>query len=101
MRISDWSSDVCSSDLAFPYDDPVADAVTCHGGTEDAGSGAGIDSKVRPERITRRGMSRHGQYGCGECGNESSAQERKGRSEERRVGKECVSTCRSRGSPYH
>src|SRR3546814_16374489 len=24
-----------------------------------------------------------------------------GRSEERRVGKECVSTCRSRGSPYH
>src|SRR3546814_4556316 len=72
MRISDWSSDVCSSDL------PIADAVTCHGGTEDAGSGAGIDSKVRPERITRRGMSRHGQYGCGECGNESSAQERKG-----------------------
>src|SRR3546814_11359553 len=26
---------------------------------------------------------------------------RNGRSEERRVGKECVSTCRSRGSPYH
>src|SRR3546814_17458917 len=25
----------------------------------------------------------------------------KGRSEERRVGKECVSTCRSRWSPYH
>src|SRR3546814_6931425 len=26
---------------------------------------------------------------------------RAGRSEERRVGKECVSTCRSRWSPYH
>src|SRR3546814_19433582 len=26
---------------------------------------------------------------------------RRGRSEERRVGKECVSTCRSRWSPYH
>src|SRR3546814_18979195 len=26
---------------------------------------------------------------------------REGRSEERRVGKECVSTCRSRWSPYH
>src|SRR3546814_1633525 len=26
---------------------------------------------------------------------------RKSRSEERRVGKECVSTCRSRWSPYH
>src|SRR3546814_12589346 len=25
----------------------------------------------------------------------------RGRSEERRVGKECVSTCRSRWSPYH
>src|SRR3546814_16633440 len=27
--------------------------------------------------------------------------EQQGRSEERRVGKECVSTCRSRWSPYH
>src|SRR3546814_17198304 len=27
--------------------------------------------------------------------------DRFGRSEERRVGKECVSTCRSRWSPYH
>src|SRR3546814_18284191 len=30
-----------------------------------------------------------------------SADELKKRSEERRVGKECVSTCRSRWSPYH
>src|SRR3546814_946021 len=28
-------------------------------------------------------------------------EKRLGRSEERRVGKECVSTCRSRWSPYH
>src|SRR3546814_4276118 len=28
-------------------------------------------------------------------------QKSEGRSEERRVGKECVSTCRSRWSPYH
>src|SRR3546814_17078422 len=28
-------------------------------------------------------------------------QVQQGRSEERRVGKECVSTCRSRWSPYH
>src|SRR3546814_9132370 len=27
MRISDWSSDVCSSDLASPSDQPAADAV--------------------------------------------------------------------------
>ena len=32
---------------------------------------------------------------AGGCGTSS------GRSEERRVGKECVSTCRSRWSPYH
>src|SRR3546814_16694866 len=31
----------------------------------------------------------------------TSACKRFGRSEERRVGKECVSTCRSRWSPYH
>src|SRR3546814_4214631 len=30
-----------------------------------------------------------------------SSPPRGGRSEERRVGKECVSTCRSRWSPYH
>src|SRR3546814_12496531 len=30
-----------------------------------------------------------------------AATERDRRSEERRVGKGCVSTCRSRGSPYH
>src|SRR3546814_1291276 len=35
-----------------------------------------------------------------EAGNNALAQ-RQQRSEERRVGKECVSTCRSRWSPYH
>src|SRR3546814_4366527 len=30
-----------------------------------------------------------------------ASHETTGRSEERRVGKECVSTCRSRWSPYH
>src|SRR3546814_15819597 len=34
-------------------------------------------------------------------GTDLSAVSDRGRSEERRVGKECVSTCRSRGSPYH
>src|SRR3546814_4300248 len=31
----------------------------------------------------------------------TGARASRGRSEERRVGKECVSTCRSRWSPYH
>src|SRR3546814_18079119 len=34
------------------------------------------------------------------CPDELSQPKRKARSEERRVGKECVSTCRSRWSPY-
>src|SRR3546814_5909116 len=33
--------------------------------------------------------------------NLSGGEKRRVRSEERRVGKECVSTCRSRWSPYH
>src|SRR3546814_6824796 len=64
MRISDWSSDVCSSDLP---------AVQRRSGTEAM--------RMAPSRPCTRSDSR--------------------RSEERRVGKECVSTCRSRWSPYH
>src|SRR3546814_3437271 len=70
MRISDWSSDVCSSDLLnvvrLAVGDHQADDVEVH------------------DLADRRG--RH---------------VLDPRSEERRVGKECVSTCRSRWSPYH
>src|SRR3546814_8079296 len=82
MRISDWSSDVCSSDLP-----------------------AGIDSKstavsrllpklFQPESPPNGSVARYCQWyrPGGRC---------MARSEERRVGKECVSTCRSRWSPYH
>src|SRR3546814_1334981 len=63
MRISDWSSDVCSSDLVIAH----------HEHPVQAGQADGVMGKNI----------------------------RRGRSEERRVGKECVSTCRSRWSPYH
>src|SRR3546814_7200664 len=70
MRISDWSSDVCSSDLmcllALPGRLPACRA-----------------DWTRPWASGRHEW------------------ERPPRSEERRVGKECVSTCRSRWSPYH
>src|SRR3546814_21031670 len=78
MRISDWSSDVCSSDLKS--------MAPKRGHRMDAG---------------RRGFARR--RFCRLAGWRSfpglSVQMR--RSEERRVGKECVSTCRSRWSPYH
>src|SRR3546814_1806009 len=66
MRISDWSSDVCSSDLRATADLSAPPVAACR------------------RLCAHRGPAR-----------------RDGRSEERRVGKECVSTCRSRWSPYH
>src|SRR3546814_7134470 len=84
MRISDWSSDVCSSDLrthAF-----------------DSGADRGTDNGV----LADRGIHHPAGKGLGEIfGGLKSAAEITNRSEERRVGKECVSTCRSRWSPYH
>src|SRR3546814_5371054 len=71
MRISDWSSDVCSSDLQ-----PPALALGGHEGIEQVAADVG------------------GNAGSIVAGAEFDRQ----RSEERRVGKECVSTCRSRGS---
>src|SRR3546814_2423781 len=62
MRISDWSSDVCSSDLK-------------HLKTVSPGGPVSACQWCRKPCCQR--------------------------SEERRVGKECVSTCRSRWSPYH
>src|SRR3546814_8879181 len=78
MRISDWSSDVCSSDLA------------------------------RRLFQRRRQRQRHAspllpdlRHGHVQRGGGAPASHLRARSEERRVGKECVSTCRSRWSPYH
>src|SRR3546814_4768231 len=69
MRISDWSSDVCSSDLITKRNAPVIPRVNNH-------------QNQRANRAPARMATPT-------------------RSEERRVGKECVSTCRSRWSPYH
>src|SRR3546814_4525572 len=74
MRISDWSSDVCSSDL-------IAVDVIEHGMQ---------DAEIDPAAVILEIVDHCHQ-----------AVQHRGRSEERRVGKECVSTCRSRWSPYH
>src|SRR3546814_3986086 len=91
MRISDWSSDVCSSDLE--------DQLFTTRKVEQALEAfllqrAEDDPAVEPERIGRR----EDDAGCRKQGHPGIDLER---SEERRVGKECVSTCRSRWSPYH
>src|SRR3546814_1903478 len=79
MRISDWSSDVCSSDLlALP-----------------AGEG-GVGEKGMLRQVDRRAGAAFPPEAPVVFPDVAG-----GRSEERRVGKECVSTCRSRWSPYH
>src|SRR3546814_16621152 len=93
MRISDWSSDVCSSDLQ-PTNSPAHQACresphpssTCSSASgswsrKSARGFALIDAERRPSTI------------ADDSGD--------GRSEERRVGQGGVSTCRSRWSPYH
>src|SRR3546814_10547964 len=93
MRISDWSSDVCSSDLGV--------AVT-------EGHGIGATGCVEPAKGVAAGarglvVETEG-AGLVVAGDVVSAERRAAaaaRSEERRVGKECVSTCRSQWLPYH
>src|SRR3546814_15588547 len=104
MRISDWSSDVCSSDLFAgdraeaarePAERAVRESVrstTRRGESclDREHGGGGPDGAGTPYHRLRTCLSRLPRL-CEEsevC-----------RSEERRVGKECVSTCRSRWSP--
>src|SRR3546814_9422989 len=82
MRISDWSSDVCSSDLA------------------DARY-AQMPGRRRWTVDPRLAIAGAGRGGGDECGSGGRLSRAAGRSEERRVGKECVSTGRSRWSPIH
>src|SRR3546814_3185754 len=84
MRISDWSSDVCSSDLSAQAPTPAR--------TRNRACPAALQGdETRHRQIMER-------IPAGRWGDPSDIG---GRSEERRVGKECVSTCRSRWSPYH
>src|SRR3546814_20138052 len=98
MRISDWSSDVCSSDLLFIGDRSslnrwvLWEASLTHLAEEDGGrSSRPTCSSKAPIRASPLGQSVQW----------NSSLRLQSRSEERRVGKECVSTCRSRWSPYH
>src|SRR3546814_4397232 len=103
MRISDWSSDVCSSDLA-EMEEWLAAAP---GGAEAfaraydrIGQGAapavaGSDPLDLVRRETERWRNHFADL---DAAAELLADEL--RSEERRVGQEGVSTCRSRWTPY-
>src|SRR3546814_16311957 len=108
MRISDWSSDVCSSDLGKKGEvtqrlknlgslspderreagqnlnrvkDAIAEAIEARRADLEESA---LEAKLAGEAVDITLPSRPAE-----------------RSAERRVGKECVSTCRSRWSPYH
>src|SRR3546814_4734894 len=94
MRISDWSSDVCSSDLHRKNT----------GKRQDRRPGAderyGLHVISRLNSLWRRACLLPGGKPIAQGHHDGNGQAEP-RSEERRVGKECVSTCRSRWSPYH
>src|SRR3546814_11756086 len=97
MRISDWSSDVCSSDLAVR----AAAGEAAMERLLDALTGKGASEATRQ---SFRQRIREGHLDDSEVEIEvadTPSMNFELRSEERRVGKECVSTCRSRWSPYH
>src|SRR3546814_16022519 len=114
MRISDWSSDVCSSDLGRG---PGRDRDLFVGGIEQEHnivffpSSAILASMSRwPSVFLARGLWCYADSLEGSMASYSRVDGPKElvvvrgphpRSEERRVGKACVSTCRSRCSPYH
>src|SRR3546814_12147306 len=90
MRISDWSSDVCSSDLRMQITRrdarrfAIALAAARHVDIEQMDLVIACDTRAIAVVDAARGMDA-----------------RFTRSDERRVGKECGSTCRSRWSQYH
>src|SRR3546814_13807550 len=100
MRISDWSSDVCSSDLGLGVEVEAIDAVgeaglrrqedqqVLHQAQQDGDDDGGREKQHQAAYRYGDAAHRPRELGC------------QLRSEERRVGKECVSTCRSRWSPY-
>src|SRR3546814_16664550 len=101
MRISDWSSDVCSSDLSMTH------RVLRHSFTVDHVTGfirALYDDRlgfVAGSAEIAPGISLHHVGGHTDGLQVVRVWTRRGRSEERRVGNEWVSTCRYRWSPYH
>src|SRR3546814_14525838 len=101
MRISDWSSDVCSSDLRAEIVDGETDAQALDLVKNLLREGRDMeehrlrDLQLEPVRIDPALGKRRDQR------QDKTRFLKLERSAERRVGKACVSTCRSRWSPYH
>src|SRR3546814_11872004 len=99
MRISDWSSDVCSSDLReVLWRSPILLTPYLDDNTIDVDAlGNFINAGYKEAGLTRDSVDSGAVILTGEALKRKNAEAI--RSEERRVGKESVSTCRSRWSP--
>src|SRR3546814_16010258 len=102
MRISDWSSDVCSSDLRYfgrldwQVNDDHRVELTYQRLDEGSTSPDDFSRSSNSPRVT--GLTTFFTSGTN---SDYYSGRLYSRSEERSVGKECVSTCRSRWSPSH
>src|SRR3546814_11871478 len=99
MRISDWSSDVCSSDLKRGFTVPVGEWIHRRGGELGplVAADPAVEEIAHPERVRELFAADGKRAGFAAWILLFYAL----RSEDRRVGKECVSTCRSRWWPSH
>src|SRR3546814_20204096 len=105
MRISDWSSDVCSSDMVIAFGADVEIVLQFLGEHHLAAALALVPEILgrlrlgdKGERVADAGEPAHD---SSLCAARIAAASSATRSEERRVGKECVSTCRTRWSADH
>src|SRR3546814_14979901 len=112
MRISDWSSDVCSSDLTPLWFSLYLPTHSLDVGFPQWPAKTPLAAVLRKDRVyactpaaqaqgVKPGMRSGTALGLTPDIALAVAQAQARRSEERRVGKECVSTCRSRWSPDH
>src|SRR3546814_11184319 len=103
MRISDWSSDVCSSDLSSLH--PIKEELHMMKSAINVSQVERWTSALGGAALTAVGLKRRtvGGAALAAGGGALIARGLTGycRSEERRGGKGCVSTCRSRGAPYN
>src|SRR3546814_5476134 len=98
MRISDWSSDVCSSDLSHQGPSRVRPrSLPAEDDAEIPTSRRWVATRMLGLRTIKQRIKLPRSLRPRTWGVIGALT----RSEERRVGKECVRTCRSRWSPYH
>src|SRR3546814_1511829 len=101
MRISDWSSDVCSSDLRQPLESCTTIAFIRIVNLAEIQPGSVLSLLPSSPAFFSLGTPRQATLTLIPPPWQPSNKVRSSRSEARRVGKECVSTCRSRWSPFH